>query len=224
MSKEKRITKGYWFNKKDNKWVSCIGIRGKNKDIGYFDNEEDASLAYSKEKERLHSFSLQETYKEYVDIPGYDGMYRISKDGDIISLKRSTIQKRKIQTNKNGYSYIVLTANGIPKVEFIHRLLYRTFVGEIPENLVIDHIDRNQKNNSIDNLRLVTMSVNSQNISRVINAKGASYDKRKKVWYSAISVNGNRIYLGTFNTEENAINAYKIAKLKYHSIGPDLPE
>lgn len=213
MNNKRIITKGCFFSKHHNSWVACIGIGGKNKTIGYFKTEEEASKAYINERNILFDKSL---YSDYFDIPNYNGIYKISANGKVLSLKRPTPVERKILTNKNGYLYVVLTKDGITKLELIHRLLYKTFVEDIPDDLVIDHIDRNPKNNNIKNLRLVTKSVNSQNSSKVINAKGAFYDKRKNVWYSAISVNGKRMYLGTFRTEEDASNAYRIAKEKLH--------
>lgn len=62
-------------------------------------------------------------------------------------------------TLDNGY-YRIKTEEGFVAV---HRIIWRLFNGEIAEDLVIDHIDRNPKNNKISNLRLVTESVNNRN-------------------------------------------------------------
>ena len=43
----------------------------------------------------------------------------------------------------------------------LHRLVWETFNGDIPDDLTIDHIDTNKKNNSLANLRLLTRSKNS---------------------------------------------------------------
>lgn len=51
-----------------------------------------------------------------------------------------------------------------------HRLLYTIFIGEIPSGLEIDHVDGNRKNNSIDNLEVVT---HKENIRRA--AEKGSY-------------------------------------------------
>jgi len=37
-------------------------------------------------------------------------------------------------------------------------------------------------------------------------------------WKAQITVNGKNTYLGSFNIEEEARNAYLNAKLKYHKI------
>ena len=49
-----RNAKGYYWNKKLNKWRSQIKINGKVKFLGHFDNEEDAAIAYLKAKEIYH--------------------------------------------------------------------------------------------------------------------------------------------------------------------------
>ena len=80
---------------------------------------------------------------------------------------------------------------------------------------VLDHINKNKKDNRICNLRIVTNQQNSFNT----NAKGYSYQKdAKRKWRSEIMVDGKSIYLGRFYTEEEARQAYLEAKQKYHII------
>lgn len=49
----------------------------------------------------------------------------------------------------------------------IHYLVAYHFIGERPEGLVIDHIDRDKQNNNVSNLRYVTVSENNRNSLRV---------------------------------------------------------
>jgi 3'-phosphoadenosine 5'-phosphosulfate sulfotransferase len=42
------IYKGVCFHIRKNKWIASIMIDGKSKHLGYFENEEDAGLAYNK--------------------------------------------------------------------------------------------------------------------------------------------------------------------------------
>jgi hypothetical protein len=87
-----------------------------------------------------------------------------------------------------------------------------SFVG--PSDLIVDHIDRNPKNNKLENLRYITTQQNSFNRG----AKGYSYRKNINKWVGCLRVNGETIYLGVFDTELEAKNAYLESKLKYHTI------
>lgn len=44
---------GVSFDKSRNKWISSIYINGKNKNLGRFNNEEDASIAYQNELKKI---------------------------------------------------------------------------------------------------------------------------------------------------------------------------
>ena len=46
--------KGYCWNKIHNKWHAYIKIDGKTKNLGYFDDQEDAHIAYLNAKEFYH--------------------------------------------------------------------------------------------------------------------------------------------------------------------------
>ena len=51
-----RNAKGYFWNKKDNKWCARIRVDDKIKHLGHFDNEEDAAISYLNAKEVYHKF------------------------------------------------------------------------------------------------------------------------------------------------------------------------
>jgi hypothetical protein len=79
----------------------------------------------------------------------------------------------------------------------------------------IDHINGIINDNRICNLRSVT---NQQNQWNQINAKGYTWNKKTKKWQSQISYNNKVIFLGSFDIEQEARNAYLQAKEKYHKI------
>ena len=54
----------------------------------------------------------------------------------------------------------------------VHRLVYMTFVGDIPQGYQIDHIDGDASNNNLENLRCVTPKENSNNPNTVWKLKG----------------------------------------------------
>lgn len=116
--------------------------------------------------------------------------------------------------NQHGYRAVIVDYTSY----LAHRLIWAIHYGEQPPK-IIDHIDRNRLNNSIENLRSVDSHGNiSNSLSRVGSSglHGAHFVKSKQVWRSAIRVNGKQIYLGTFKTKEDASAAYMEAKAKYH--------
>ena len=89
--------------------------------------------------------------------------YYISEEGEIISYYNGKPKIIKPFLNK-GYHRIELKYEvGKAKKFLIHRLVYQTFIGELKDELVIDHIDGNRTNNHYLNLRLCTQKENIQN-------------------------------------------------------------
>lgn len=99
--------------------------------------------------------------KEWRDIKGYEGLYKISSNGDIYSVIRGKERKLKI-SKSNGYVLIDLYKDGVGKWYRVHRLVAETYV-ENPDNLpVVMHLDNNKQNNHYSNLKWGTISENTK--------------------------------------------------------------
>lgn len=100
-----------------------------------------------------------------------------------------------------------------------HRIAWLYVYGEMPTK-DIDHIDQNKTNNKISNLRLATPSENQQNISCRKKKSGlpvgVAFNKQARKFQAQIMANGKSIYLGLFNTIEEAFSAYQKAKFLLH--------
>lgn len=73
--------------------------------------------------------------------------------------------------NHGRDSYWNLRLDG--KDYLVHRIVWVLTNGHIPNGLQVDHLDQNGLNNSIDNLRIVSASVNSKNKpKKVDNSSG----------------------------------------------------
>lgn len=204
---------GHYYDKRDSMWRVRFRINGKQNYFGSFKTEEEAKIFSKIKSEEIMISSFPIDISEYRDIIGYSG-YKISKDGRVFSLRRTTLKKIIPAKQSKGYLYLHLYNDGKSTNELLHRLIYKTFIGEIPDNMFVDHIDRNKSNNSLDNLRLVTASQNSINSNNVDEAKG--YHKSGDYWQAVICSVGKRIYLGNFKTQKEARLAYLKAKEKYH--------
>lgn len=109
------------------------------------------------------------------------------------------------------------------KEYFAHRLAWFYMYGEWPPE--IDHIDGDNKNNCLENLRTATHSQNMQNKSKKSRAAsgliGVHKTRSPDIWSAKIMANGKTIALGTFRSKELAHEAYLRAKRKYHSFQPE---
>lgn len=119
--------------------------------------------------------SADEFTTEWLDIYGYEGYYKINKNGDVKSIERiitrsnETTQKFKSKLlsqyiSSNGYKSVSLTKNGKTRMYNIHSLLGLTFMNKqyIKLKLVINHKDGDKLNNNLCNLEIVTYSQNNQ--------------------------------------------------------------
>ena len=97
------------------------------------------------------------------DVKGYEGLYQVSNQGRVKSFKRYPNGKvLKATPNSRGYKQVRMYFNGESYYEKVHVLVAQEFIGERPEDLVIDHIDDNKLNNNVNNLRYVTQKENAQ--------------------------------------------------------------
>lgn len=109
---------------------------------------------------------------------------------------------------KSGASLV----NG--KKFFLHRYIMM-LEGKLVSELQVDHKDRNKLNNVSNNLRMVTEIENKRNRGKYKNSKskyiGVSWKESRGKWEAALQHNGVRKYLGRFDSEVEAANAYNLA-------------
>jgi 5-methylcytosine-specific restriction endonuclease McrA len=127
--------------------------------------------------------------EEWRDIEGYEGMYQVSNEGRIKSVGRVVMRningkifpvkvRERIMTPQSGvgmYRYIHLHKGNKDKAFRVHKLVWESFNGKVPDGLEIDHIIpvRNGGTDNLENLRVVTRSENHRNPLTVINRKKA---------------------------------------------------
>ena len=117
-----------------------------------------------------------------------------------------------------GYNKCEILIDGRPTWLFEHRLVWKLAhpdwnLFDTSKDNLIDHINRNRKDNRLENLHVVNSQQNNWNT----DAKGYTLTPSGK-YQVRIMVNNLSIYLGTFATEEEAHAAYLQGKIKYHVI------
>ena len=157
-------------------------------------------------------------------IDGYDN-YKISNYGNVINDNTKRILKPTI--SQSGYYYVRLSINGNITGFSIHRLVAFYFCENKNNYDMVDHIDRDITNNCYDNLRWVTKSQNSRNIDKKKNTSskyvGVHLNTKRQKWVSQFKLNGKIKYLGSFDTDEEAYEAFK-NKIIEHNLQEFYPD
>lgn len=149
--------------------------------------------------------SKMEIWKEITYAPNYEisnlGVVR-RKDGYVM----------KCRDDCRGYLEIKLTTDdGIVRKK-LHQILADHFIPNPNNYTEIDHLDRKRFNNSLENLRWVSRSINNHNreITGEIPYRGVRMVKNNNTnpYRAEIQHNGKRFHLGCFDTAEKAAKAY----------------
>lgn len=121
----------------------------------------------------------------------------------------------------DGSGHIQISVDG--RRYHAHRLAWLYVYGTFPK-ACIDHINRIRDDNRISNLREATYAENGQNrCASRRNKSGKSdvmWSRHHNKWRARITINGNRIHLGYFESFEDAASARTEAKKKYHTFHP----
>ena len=99
-----------------------------------------------------------------------------------------------------------------------HRLVFLYMTGKLP-NFEIDHINHNTSDNRWCNLREVSSKDNKKNKSKYRSNSsgvvGVNWHKQNRKWTASISVDGQSVYLGSFNSFHEAVNVRKNSEVLY---------
>lgn len=107
-------------------------------------------------------------------VRGYEGLYEVSRNGEVTSLQRvgkGGRQKvprraRKAQVRPHGYSEVRLAKDGRVRSFRVHRLVAEAFLTPDPARLLVNHINGNKSDNRAENLEWVTPQENTDHAMR----------------------------------------------------------
>lgn len=144
-----------------------------------------------------------------------DGSYMIGKFQNGTEFVFDAEDHEKIQDHtwyRDSKDYAFTFING--KHTKLHRFLMNA-----RDDILIDHINLDIKDNRKLNLRFATTEENIWNVAIRKNnrtgAKGVSYDPKSNKYVARIMVSGKRIHLGRFYTLIEASETYDLAANQY---------
>jgi hypothetical protein len=163
----------------------------------------------------------KEIWKE---ITGYNGMYKVSNLGNVVTLKGKEPRLLTLMKPKDGYIIVKLSHKSVYKNRRVHLLVAEMFLGHIPDGthkIVVDHIDNNKDNNRVDNLQLITQRENSSKDVKNKTSKytGVYFDKSRKRWMVRLKIKGIIKYITRTDDEDLAGEIYKEALQHYLDTG-----
>ena len=139
--------------------------------------------------------------------------YLASRCGQILSLKRNKKRILKIQNNGNNYLIFCLCENNKKRFYYIHRFVYETFKGEIPEGMHIDHFDFDRKNNIINNLQILTPKENIRK-SKCKKVISLNLETKEEKIFDSLSQAAEFYQIAINTVCENCQKKIKISKSK----------
>jgi hypothetical protein len=152
-----------------------------------------------------------EKFKPIKDYPCYE----VSNYGNVRSSKYKEQRILKPATGMKGYFYVnICNDEKKYKKHYIHRLVVTTFIRSMKDGEQVDHLNMDKKDNRLVNLQIVDNRINQLRKRKSI-LPGVSKSGNK--WRSRIQHNNEIIFVGMFNTPEQAHKAYK-NKLKEYGI------
>lgn len=104
----------------------------------------------------------------FVTIDGFPN-YKINPDGVVKNVKTGRVLTPRIC---NGYAIVDLYNNGLRKTTSIHKLVANAFLYKTDDGVVVDHINNDRTDNTIENLRYASYNSNNRN---KLSSRGVAY-------------------------------------------------
>jgi len=115
----------------------------------------------------------------------------------------------------NGYAGLQIGRQAVRA----HRFAYEALVGPIPPGLMLDHVCHQRMCVNPAHLRPATRRQNMSNLRGKSSGRyssthtGVSWDSERKKWAAHIRIDGRHLCLGRFESETDAAEAYKAARV-----------
>lgn len=101
------------------------------------------------------------------DVPGYEGLYRVSDQGRVYSVRNEIVLK---PVNSVGYCVVTLSDHGKAKLAKVHRLVAMAFIPNPENKPTVNHINEIKTDNRACNLEWATVAEQNAHGTRLQRA------------------------------------------------------
>lgn len=122
---------------------------------------------------------IQRTSEKWVDIDGYNGLYKVSNYGRIVSLRNGSPKILKCNITAKGYLRASFHIRPKQKHSFVHRLVAHAFIPNKENYTEVNHINGNKLDNRVENLEWCLPKYNSWHKINILGYKVSDETKRK---------------------------------------------
>ncbi len=140
-----------------------------------------------------------------IQIPLTKGLYATIDEEDY-----EYVSRFKWRAFNNGYTNYAVRSDRASNRMSIY--MHRELLGDPERPNQVDHINRNGLDNRRKNIRVVTPQENQRNKGPQKNniyslRQGVTYHKLNKKWQAQMQIDKKNVYIGSFSTEREAIEA-----------------
>lgn len=172
---------------------------------------------FKKTLREIYSILIENNIEIWKTISLYP-TYQASNLGRVKNIKSGRISKKKIE-GQHGYHSVRLYKYGIGTTVTVHKFVATAFIPNQNGKSFVDHIDNNNLNNNVSNLRRCTHQENNRNQSirknNTSGIKGVYRVQDSNKLKAQITINGNNKHLGYYTSSEEAKEARQKASKLY---------
>ena len=168
---------------------------------------------------KIFEYSYRDKFNHIEKHDDFAEIYLINKNNeveakaiiDLDDVDKVKEYKWHVNKSRGKYEYVISSKNNTK----LHRLIVNA-----PKGMVIDHINHNCLDNRKENLRLCTNQQNICNCEVAKNNKsghkGVYWCNSRNKWQAQVTINNKTVYVGRYNTLEEAVEARRNAAKKYY--------
>lgn len=112
--------------------------------------------------------------EEWRDIVGYEGLYKVSNFGRVLSLPKNRFKSTRLRalvSDKNGYKEVGLSKDKKVSTKKVHRLVAEAFIPKVEGKNLINHKNGQKDDNRVENLEWCTLQENATHAKETLNVK-----------------------------------------------------